>query len=339
MLRESIGELAPHCNFLIQFLLAILIERSVSMPKLSLVLASDAKPESNRTRIRRFLDDHRIQPLAFAKIIASFLPQEPWILAIDRTNWFWGKTSFNLLVVAVVFEGVAIPLLWKTLPHGGNSHTDDRIGIISDFIAQFGAKKILYVTGDREFIGKSWLQWLRKNQIPFRIRLRRDDLVQTPRGEIKECKTLFRRTNPCKVGVFLLWGVPVYLGGKPLEGEEMLIIASSHPGNLLLDYRNRWKIECLFQALKGRGFDLECTRISQTHRLCLLLGVLTLAYLVCVRAGQGIVQETCKATNRLRKSVPRSGLDLMHRVALFFLPPPSEQQFNAFYRAFTPGKT
>jgi hypothetical protein len=210
---------------------------------------------------------------------------------------------------------------------------------MSLFLRLFGSKKILYVTGDREFIGKDWLKWLKENEILFRFRLKKDTLVLDERGKAWEVSELFKRTNRCKAGVFLLWEVPVYLGGKPLGKGEYLIIASSEAGDLLEDYRRRWEIECLFQALKGRGFDLECTRIVQPHRLSALLGILALAYLFCVRAGQMEAEEVCKSTRRFRKSLFRRGLERLHRVALAVSEAPSEREWREFYRVFIPVKS
>ncbi|MBK9187173.1 MAG: hypothetical protein IPM78_13400 [Moraxellaceae bacterium] len=31
-----------------------------------------------------------------------------YYLALDRTNWQWGKTDINFLTLAVVYQGVAI---------------------------------------------------------------------------------------------------------------------------------------------------------------------------------------------------------------------------------------
>jgi len=55
-----------------------------------------------------------------------------------------------------------------------------------------------------------------------------------------------------------LWGLSIYVGGKHLPRRdsrdrrgpnEYLIVISNEPGDLLADYRLRWKIETLFQAL------------------------------------------------------------------------------------------
>ena len=347
ILRQSIGPLAPHCNLLARLILAILAERTINMTWISLLLNTEVLAESNRTRIRRFFDDHRVSAEAFAKVIAAFLPDTPWILALDRTNWFWGKTPCNLLILAVVFKRCAVPLLWVSLDHQGNSDTSLRISLLNHFLQLFGDKKIQYLAGDREFIGEDWLKWLTENKIPFRLRIKKNNRVLTPQKQYREVASLFRQTNRCKAGRFLLFGVPVYLGGKPLGKGKWLVIASSERGDLLTDYRRRWEIECLFQALKGRGFDLECTRMTQEHRLCALLGVLALVYLVCVQAGQRVAdsrserraEETCKSTGRLRKSLFRRGLEQMHRVALAFVDPPSEREWRYFYKAFIPLKT
>jgi hypothetical protein len=58
------------------------------------------------------------------------IPQ-PWVLSIDRTNWEFGGCVFNILMLGVVHEGVAFPLLWVMLDKKGNSNQGERIGSIS----------------------------------------------------------------------------------------------------------------------------------------------------------------------------------------------------------------
>jgi hypothetical protein len=338
-IRKSIGELAPHCQFITRFLIAMLAERTVSLPWIALVLSDKASEESSRKRIQRFLDDERVQPEAFAPMIATFLPDSPWILIIDRTNWFWGKSPINLMVLAVLWKNVAVPLLWMHLERDGASDTKQRIDLLQQFNALFGTHKIKYVTGDREFIGADWIAWLKAREIRFQLRLRQTDLVKDRRGQVFEVAALFSRTQQCRKGQFLLWGSWVYLGGKPLKGGDFLIIASSHAGNLLEDYRHRWKIECLFQALKQRGFQLEETRVTSPARLCRLFGLLSLAYVICVGLGHDITAVVCKSTRRARKSVFRRGLQVAHRVALCLLGAPSKQQSQLFSKAFTSCET
>jgi hypothetical protein len=94
LLRQSIGELAPHCQFLARFLLAMLAQRTVGLPWIANSISrrtgasqTGASPASCKKQIQRFLSDFRVRPESFAKIVARFLPDSPWILVMDRTNW------------------------------------------------------------------------------------------------------------------------------------------------------------------------------------------------------------------------------------------------------------
>jgi len=353
-LRQSIGTLTPFCQFVpfvTAFLVALLAERTVSLAWIAQAMPTEAKAESNRKRIQRFLEDRRLTPALFARIIAAFLPTPPWILAMDRTNWFLGKTPLNLLVLAVVLSiqdradrSVAVPLLWMPLPRDGASDTDDteqRKALLSQFLTLFSQERIAYITADREFIGAEWIAWLLAKRVPFRIRLRKDDRVTDAKGQVWEAAAVFeKRKSACRTRPFVLWGNAVYLGGKRLTGEDnFLIVASNAPGSLLEDYRRRWSIECLFQALKGRGFHLEETRVTEPDRLSVLIGLLALAYLWCVCAGQGLPERVSNSLGRLRQSVSRRGLDLVHQVALGLVRQPEQWQWEHLLRCLRTCKT
>jgi hypothetical protein len=47
------------------------------------------------------------------------IPQ-PWVLSIDRTEWSFGQTRFNIFILGVVHQGVAYPLVWTMLEKKGN---------------------------------------------------------------------------------------------------------------------------------------------------------------------------------------------------------------------------
>ena len=46
-------------------------------------------------------------------------------ITLDRTTWEYGKSCINILVLADVWRGVTIPVLWETLDKKGNSNTGD----------------------------------------------------------------------------------------------------------------------------------------------------------------------------------------------------------------------
>src|SRR5208283_2775448 len=50
-----------------------------------------------------------------------------WRLAIDRTNWCFGRTTINVLMISVMWNGMGVPLIWVLLPSAVNSNTRTRI--------------------------------------------------------------------------------------------------------------------------------------------------------------------------------------------------------------------
>ena len=92
---------------------------------------------------------------------------KPWVLAIDRTNWDFGKTTINILMISVVWNGMGIPLIWMLLPTAGNSNTSERTGLLDRLRAAFPDLKIAALMGDREFIGDMWMALSTSRENPF----------------------------------------------------------------------------------------------------------------------------------------------------------------------------
>jgi hypothetical protein len=207
----------------------------------------------------------------------------PFYLAMDRTNWQWGKKNLNILMLAVVYKGIAIPVYWLLLNKKGNSDTRERIAIMKRFIRQFGKERLLGLLADREFIGERWLTWLKAENIGFYIRIKKDAKVPNSRGNGVQAKQLFQFL---KVGETLalrevkrMTGVDVYLSALRLEDGELLIVASDKSCfDSIAIYAKRWEIETLFSCLKGRGFNLEDTRVTDRARIKRLLVVPVIAF-------------------------------------------------------------
>ncbi|MFB9993238.1 transposase [Deinococcus oregonensis] len=62
----------------------------------------------------------------------------------------------------------------------------------------------------------------------------------------------------------------------------VLTDTSGSASRSLSGYRKRFRIECLFRALKSKGFKLESTHMTLHVIVERLLCLLTLAYLWCV---------------------------------------------------------
>ena len=244
----------------------------------------------------------------------------PYYLALDRTNWKWGKKNLNILVLAVVYKGVAIPVYWLLLNKQGNSSTRERIALMKRFIQQFGNGQLLGLLADREFIGEAWLAWLNAEQISFHIRIKKDAKVLSSRGEPVQVTQLFQFLKAGEAHTLptakTMTGVNVFLTGLRLSDGELLIIASGKAClNAIEIYGNRWQIETLFSCLKGRGFNLEETRVTDRTRIKRLLVVTVVAFCWAHRIGEwqheNVKPIKVKKHQRLAKSIFTAGLDLL----------------------------
>src|SRR3954464_6901464 len=77
----------------------------------------------------------------------------PWLLALDRTCWTFGRYDINILMLAIIHKGIAIPVMWDVLGRAGTSTTAQRSALLSRFCAVFGETAIAGLIADREFIG------------------------------------------------------------------------------------------------------------------------------------------------------------------------------------------
>jgi hypothetical protein len=89
-----------------------------------------------------------------------------------------------------------------------------------------------------------------------------------------------------------VWGCFVFLVAWRLEDGSLLLVATTdHPEQALEDYAHRWEIECLFAALKRRGFRFEDTHLTDPERLSRLIATLAIAFAWAYRGGEVLSQQ------------------------------------------------
>lgn len=293
--------------------------RTVNLTDLATAIPGNAKVDSKYKRLQRFFKEVSVDFSLVAKLIVSWLPDAPLILAMDRTNWMIGNWPINILYLAVVYEGIAIPILWTCLPKKGNSNTAERIALMNRFLVIFGIDRMDYLAVDREFIGHEWIDYLIENKIKFRIRIKKNTRINRQQGAMAPVKNFFR-SLPIQCAMQLkgkrqVWGHQLYITGMRLVTGEYLIIVHSDlsPGVIVMeDYARRWKIETLFKCLKTGGFNLEDTKLIQPERIEKLIVFLAIAFSWAYVMGEWRhTHKPIRVKNHQRpaKSVFRYGLD------------------------------
>jgi len=310
-------------NFVAKFLVALIQFKSVNLSEVASVFAGRAEPASHYKRAQRFL---RFFELSYASVAALVLKllgvPAPWVLTIDRTDWYLGQTPLNILVLGVAYKGTAFPLLWMILEKKGCSNTAERCALMDEFGRLFGFSAIAYLCADREFIGKDWFSYLRRKGIPCRIRVRANTKIANARGEMVQSRRLFRhgRLHHAQVlrGARLIWGQGWHVSGMRLpKGEYLIVVSERGTESAIADYAKRWEVETLFGCLKSRGFCLEQTHVTDPERLKKLLALLALAFCWAHVIGEWLsAQQPLKIKNHGRKarSLFRYGLDHLRRI-------------------------
>ena len=266
---------------------ALIQAKDVRHAALAARFPGSAQTDSVIRRLERFFDQHPLCPADVARLVLLLLPdRRPREFILDRTNWKLGQQDVNILLLAVVWREVAIPLLFELLPHGGSSDTETRHILLDDVLCLLSCAEIRVLYADREFIGEAWIGGLARRGIPLCVRLRADTMLDDWRAD-----DWLARLKPEASG---LWCEDVEVYGQPMKvvltwtSDGKPFIVASNTGSvqtIQARYRRRFRIECLFRALKTKGFNLENTRMTLHDHVESLLCLLTIAYVWCVLVG------------------------------------------------------
>ena len=305
-----------------QLVIGMITVKTVNFTHLATTFMTESYSESCYKRIQRFFRFLQFDPFSIASFVVSLfdLENKKLKLALDRTNWKFGKLDINILMLTVAYKGIALPLMWSCLKKRGNSNTTERIDLIKRIVLLIGAENIDCLLGDREFVGADWIKWLDEQNISFLFRIRNNSLLE---GKIP-VNVFFKRLpsgKKVKNGKTILWGRNVYLStrGSYNKGELVTLISNRKWQNPFKTYQKRWEIETFFGCLKRRGFCFEDTHLIHIERIEKLICVLTIAFCWSHLVGEKKEEEAPikkKSHGRRAKSTFRYGFDELRRIFL-----------------------
>lgn len=297
--------------------------KTTNLSKVARTIKHESKIQSRYRRIQRFFESFEFSQSACAKIIMNLFDWEgkkPYLL-MDRTEWQYGNTWINILVVAVAYKRVAIPIAWVVLPKRGNSSIQARAELLESIFAEIEITKFGGLLADREFIGHEWFAYLKKLKLPFYIRVKAGADTQNARGQSVEVGWLFHHLKPGEQmalpGKRKIYGHDLKIWGarSPANGDLMVVVSNDESENNIEVYLQRWDIETLFGSLKSHGFNFEETHMVAHPKIRRLLFVLTLAYAWALKVGIFINQRVkiipLKKHRRRLYSFFRAGLDFL----------------------------
>jgi len=200
-------------------------------------------------------------------------------------------------MLSIAYKRISVPVLFILLDNkGGNSKTYQRTLLLDRFIMLFGVESIEYVAGDREFVGKEWIEYFQKKGICFYLRIKENALVC--KSTKKKVKNWFSnlKINEAKwlPKAQTIYGCKVYVCGlrklservnNKTEVEYVIIISLKFDYQALEKYKVRWEIETMFKAFKTHGFNIEDTNLQDIDRVKKLVALVSLAFCWCYLIG------------------------------------------------------
>jgi hypothetical protein len=252
--------------------------------------------DSSLRRIQRFIYEYLFDTSRIARVLFGLMPHKPpYHLALDWTNWKFGTANINVLVLGVVYQGVAFPVLFTMMPKFGNSSTSERIEILQRYIDLFGIDTIECLLADREFVGDHWIACLNFNRIRYHIRIRENFWIVIPRNVHRvKASWLF---NHLKINQYEFFHGIVdvnsqlcYLSASKAKNRQgvpelQIIVSFNKPDKVQSLYKERWQIETAFKALKTSGFNIEDTHLNDIDRINKLFTLVLIAFVWAYKAG------------------------------------------------------
>lgn len=303
-------------EFLVEIINSVIKSKSVVFSEIADKMDKDIKVSSIERRIQDFFQKVTVEYQNLAAFLLSFIPHEKLQLCIDRTEWDFGKTQVNILCIVASIGKMAVPIYFELLDNNsGNSGWEDRIEILKKIIGIVGKDRIKILLMDREFIGQKWLSWLKNMKIPFVVRVPKHHTILFANGRRKTAEHLLIKNKSFYASNVVVDGVSVNVSlSYNKEGELIYLIGTIPSGELKNWYKKRWGIEVFFQALKGRGFNIEKSSLKNLEKYRKLFAVVSIAYTICWAVGIEAGKENAvrvKKHGYPQYSVFRRGLNII----------------------------
>jgi hypothetical protein len=314
--------------------------QTVTFSKLASAFETRADSSSSLRRIQRFMTEYVLDLEMIARFVVGLLPYKgPYTLSMYRTNWKFGQTNINVLTLAVTYDGIAFPVLFRLMSKSGNSNTAERIEIVNRFMRLFGSGSIKYHVADREFVGEDWLEYLNTMKIRYHLRIRENFHVVRHGKQIKAswlfCDLHINESRHLNC-IYYVNNQQCYLSGSCIKNREgkpelQILVSFCDPEKALETYKERWQIETAFRALKSSGFNIEQTHLNNIERIGKLLSIVivgfTWCYCVGVYRNEHIRKIRMLKHKRRAVSLFKYGLDLVSR---YVLNPYSNREIDIF---------
>ena len=281
--------------------------------------AQRTKPQSHYKRLTRFFEPFsypnarlaiRLQQLMAEltlRIIGSdrcFRSRLGRELLLDGSEWIIKGTKVQFLTLAILLDGIAVPIAFIDLEKIGHSLQQERIDFFSKMSNRFDLRGMTLIA-DREYIGLQWFEALRVTfGLNFIVRLKKGvyhQQVNAAKGKsqsemvskLKRCRSKKMVSKRIIIDE-IAWYYIIFCNPKaahPDEDEFIYLLSSwFNRAKAVEAYARRWSIEVTFRHFKSNGFRLEDLNLVGRHKREAMMAILNLVFVLCIVEGRKFAQ-------------------------------------------------
>jgi hypothetical protein len=314
----------------------IIGSRSVQLSQVANKVVYVGKETSLVERFRRFLqNDHIVVKtgfLPFSDLILAGLSRERLVLAIDSTKVGGGCIC---LMVSALYKSRALPFCWVVFK-GKKGHSAEavQLALLQTVQSLLPTEREVIILGDGEFDGSELIVWFKaQTGWQYICRVTKTckfehqgqwatlaDLVLADGEETFLTDILFTETGQVgPLNLLVVWH-------ETKKCHWFFVTNLTDPKEAKKWYLKRFTIETLFSDMKGRGFNLDKTRLWYPERVSRLIFATAIAYIFTVFLGveliiSGPLKKLCR-TDRFYHSLFQLGVKYLNHLLKSVLPIP-----------------
>jgi hypothetical protein len=131
---------------------------------------------------------------------------KPSICYLDGTEWYIGSFKLHILVLAVDYNGIAIPLYFQCYNHKGVLSEYERIQFMKNACECCPLLNDTNIIADREFIGHEWFCHFERLRLFFTCRIRQNMYKNSLIGNLSYAQLQKRALKKCRLLGWFKWG-------------------------------------------------------------------------------------------------------------------------------------
>jgi hypothetical protein len=321
------GERITRLRNMSWLMIGMFLAQSVHLSHIARKLPLPGQIVSLTNRLRRFLNNRRVDVRAYyepvARLLIARFRGQRLVLLMDCTPLGF---NYQLMMVSIAYRKRALPLVWSV--HHGNRgmvKTPPQIALLRWVARLIRPDTEVWVVGDAGFGRVALMRWLSRRHWHYCLRVNSRYQFRRAGANWQAVAAIPIRMGQTHYLGWVRWTQQENYGWVQLvahwaqgEDEPWFLVSDQEASfRTLRLYQKRMWVEELFGDLKGHGFDLESTHLQDFDRLSRLVLAAAMVYVWFIALGSRLIKRGLRylvdRKDRRDKSLFRIGWDWLER--------------------------